>query len=446
MNNINFLYLMDQIDDKYIVEAKMLPRPKREFLATSRLTSFFSDAMTVAATIIVFGALIIWSLVGKDLLTKDQGYDTTPTDAVTTPIVTTEPDKEPDDPIVYSEGLKFELNEEKDGYKVVGVGTCHETVINIPPTYNGLPVTEIGRLAFNTTCSCIVEVNIPNGVKTICANAFLSCPGLQKVTIPSSVTDIQTNAFAECDSLTEIKIPNGVTSIISLFYGCDALKKVELPSSLTQIGNYAFANCTSLETVDLPESVTEIGAHAFFGCASLKQITIPGSVMSIGYRAFGSCTKLKEVKLNEGVKEIDDNSFAYCESLSSITVPESVTLLGRGIFEYCTNLKTAVINAKVRSFSGGHFTGCEKLESITLGEGIEQLDSKSTYNLISLKQVFLPNSIKSITNSNLIYRDVPEVTYNGTIAEWNAIIKGYYKPLEIFVPIHCLDGTISHEK
>ena len=314
MNNINFLYLMDQIDDKYIVEAKMLPRPKREFLATSRLTSFFSDAMTVAATIIVFGALIIWSLVGKDLLTKDQGYDTTPTDAVTTPIVTTEPDKEPDDPIVYSKGLRFELNEDNDGYSVIGIGTCKDTVINIPPTYNGLPVTEIGKYAFGFRLD-IVEVNIPNCITIIGQEAFLGCTKLEKVTIPNSVkiigqeafsgcsaiknitlpnsiTEIHNYAFAKCYNLIEITIPNGVTSIYGLFSECNALKKVELPSSLELIGDEVFTCCRSLETVNIPESVTEIGEYTFLDCQNLKKIVIPKNVICIGSQAFIGCTEL----------------------------------------------------------------------------------------------------------------------------------------------------------
>lgn len=460
MNNINFMYLMDQIDDKYIVEAKMLPRPKREFWATSRLTSFFSDAMTVAATIIVFGALIIWSLVGKDLLTKDKGYDTTPTDAVTTPIITTEPDKEPDDPIVYSEGLKFELNEEKDGYKVVGVGTCQEAVINIPPTYNGLPVTEIGPLAFYTNCSCIVEVNIPHGVEAIRSSAFLECLGLQKITIPDSVTVIQPSAFQNCDSLTEIKIPNGVTSIHSVFVGCDALKKVELPSSLTKIDDYAFSGCKSLETVNIPESITEIGAYAFSGCASLKQITIPGSVVSIGYSAFGSCTNLEKLTMNNGLEMIDQYAFENCTALTSVTVPDSVTRIGKFAFSNCTSitsiklpfvgaeegademstrkfgyifgegsnqstlptsLKTVEIT-KATSIPDSAFLGCDKLTSVVLHESVTSIETmafygcknltnieirgdltfigmESFFGCLALKEIVIPKSVVYIDNN-----------------------------------------------
>ena len=116
MKNMNFMYLMDMIDDKYIVEAKMLPKVKADSIGTSRFTNFFSNVASVAAAVIVFGAIIIWTLVGKDILSNEQGDDTS--NVTTTPIVTTDPDTEPDDPIVYSEGLEFALNEEKDGYSI----------------------------------------------------------------------------------------------------------------------------------------------------------------------------------------------------------------------------------------------------------------------------------------------------------------------------------------
>ncbi len=48
-----------------------------------------------------------------------------------------------------SEGLKFTLNSAGKGYTVSGIGTCTDTDVVIPATYNNLPVTAIGEKAFN---------------------------------------------------------------------------------------------------------------------------------------------------------------------------------------------------------------------------------------------------------------------------------------------------------
>ncbi|MBR2336708.1 MAG: hypothetical protein IKA61_02045, partial [Clostridia bacterium] len=48
-----------------------------------------------------------------------------------------------------SQGLEYELNADQTGYIVVGIGTCNDTDLIIPTTYQGKPVTSIGEDAFD---------------------------------------------------------------------------------------------------------------------------------------------------------------------------------------------------------------------------------------------------------------------------------------------------------
>ena len=68
-------------------------------------------------------------------------------------------------------GLKYTLNPDGASYSVAGLGTCLDTDLVIPNTYNGLPVTSIAE------------------------KAFYNNSRLQSVTIPDSVTAIENNAF-----------------------------------------------------------------------------------------------------------------------------------------------------------------------------------------------------------------------------------------------------------
>jgi hypothetical protein len=72
----------------------------------------------------------------------------------------------------YSKGLAFTLSSDGTYYIVTGIGSCTDEELKIPPKYKGLPVTEIGRLAFED-CKSFHSVIIPKSVVSIRYYAFL---------------------------------------------------------------------------------------------------------------------------------------------------------------------------------------------------------------------------------------------------------------------------------
>ncbi len=189
-------------------------------------------------------------------------------------------------------GLHYQRIAGKDEYRVIGLGLAAELDIVIPAAYNGLPVTEIGEMAFSGE-TYITSVVIPDSVTTIGASAFIGCNGLTSVTIGDSVTTIGDAAFARCNSLKSVTIPDGVMTIgYDTFYDCDGLMSMMLPDSVTMIGERAFSNCSSLTSVTIPDSVTMIGDKAFSNCSSLTSVTIGNSVTVIGVHAFVNCSDL----------------------------------------------------------------------------------------------------------------------------------------------------------
>ena len=132
-----------------------------------------------------------------------------------------------------STGLDFKLNRDGQSYSVVGIGTCTDTDLVIPSTFNDLPVTSIGDYA------------------------FASCYKLTSVIIPDFVTTIGEGAFYACDNLTNVTIGNSVTTISNeAFYNCPKLTSVTLPSSVTAIGKWAFAVCTNLTSIVVDKNNT----------------------------------------------------------------------------------------------------------------------------------------------------------------------------------------------
>ena len=100
------------------------------------------------------------------------------------------------------------------------VGTS--TVLNIPDTIKGKPVTDFGTIFSNNL-------------------TIVSC------TVGKNCKDIPDNAFKNCYNLQNVQIRDGVESIgCNAFFGCHSLKLVNIPQSVKSIDDEAFKYCINL--------------------------------------------------------------------------------------------------------------------------------------------------------------------------------------------------------
>ena len=249
--------------------------------------------------------------------------------------------------------LTFTLNDDGAFGASYSVTDCDEAAsgsLDIPSTYNGLPVTSIGYLAFQD-CISLTSINIPNGVTSIKMSAFYYCSSLSSITIPDSVTSIGNNAFGNCQNLSAVLIPNSVVSIgAGAFQYCSSLTNIIIPEGITAIEYITFYYCYNLIDVTIPDSVTSIGEQAFNKCINLSNITIPDSVTSIGRYAFQYCNSLTSITIPDSVSSIEDRTFNGCYRLTSITIPDSVTSIGYGAFQNCTSLNSITLEGDAPTF------------------------------------------------------------------------------------------------
>lgn len=196
----------------------------------------------------------------------------------------------------FDSGLEFELNDDGQSYRVVGIGTFTGSNLVIPSVnYDRKPITGISFSAFFGNKS-ITSVTIPDSVKSIGYEAFRSCSKLKAVSI-SNVESIGYGAFCDCTALESVIFgkKSNITSISgSLFSGCTALATVNIPYSVKSIESNAFADCSSLVTLNIPNSVEIIGESAFRN-AGLSRVILHDNLISIGVNAFSGCRDLKNV-------------------------------------------------------------------------------------------------------------------------------------------------------
>ncbi|MBR2443882.1 MAG: leucine-rich repeat domain-containing protein [Clostridia bacterium] len=89
-------------------------------------------------------------------------------------------------------------------------------------------------------CKSLVEITFSQNSKlqTIKGGAFNGCSALKEINIPNSVNTIEANAFWECSSLETIRLGANLGknltqyNVQSMLYGCKSLKYVYIPSTL----------------------------------------------------------------------------------------------------------------------------------------------------------------------------------------------------------------------
>lgn len=89
----------------------------------------------------------------------------------------------------------------------------------------------------------------------------------------SDFSVIPEELFANRDDVVEVELPEGVKAIsANAFENCQRLEKVVFPSTLESIGEEAFVNCSNLREADYGKNV-RITPTSFTGCRNLWFIT-----------------------------------------------------------------------------------------------------------------------------------------------------------------------------
>ncbi len=312
-------------------------------------------------------------------------------------------EKEPDsdENLNASEGLSYSYS--NGGYTVTGIGTCKDSNIVIPATYNGYPVVAIAD------------------------NAFRECKSITSLSFveDSNVCDIGFCAFYECDNLITVQLPKSLKNIDQcVFYGCQKLENICISSdnkyfstldgnlydkNQTRFVQYALARQN--ESFIIPNGIKTIDRTAFAGAVYLKTLSIPESVESIGFEALVGCKRLSEINVDESntmYKTINGNlyskagdqliQYALGKEDTEFLVPTGVVNIGRAAFEDCENLTSVHIAKTVKRISSLAFKNCPNLKNVTFDDdsNLDTIEYTAFYGCISLEEFRIPEGVTAL--------------------------------------------------
>ena len=258
--------------------------------------------------------------------------------------------------------------------------------VEIPNT-----ITNIGANAFRE-CQSLTSIQIPEGVTSIGEEAFWHCDELTSIQIPDSVTSIGKGAFSNCAKLKSANIPHGITAVSEMLFTWTALDNVEIPDNITAIGGEAF-RCCKFTDIQIPDSVTTMGHGVFAECKNLKNIVIPDTVMSMDYGTFDGCDNLVKAELSHNIQCITARTFFDCISLTTVIIPDKVESIEESAFMYCSALDNITIPSGVTYIDSGAFKYCDKFQTLKIAVKTETDGDQVTVKPVSLggDDVFFTN-------------------------------------------------------
>ena len=365
-----------------------------------------------------------------------------------------------------SEGLKYILSSDGEYYIVSGMGTCVDTELVIPNTYNGKPVKAVGTDAFKGNTK-ITSVEIHDGIEFVLPYAFNNCTSLGTVKFSKTLKVIDWCSFEKCSSLTEVEIPNSVDKIeYGAFRDCLFLEKIVIGSKVKTIGTYAFAGCTSLITIKIPSSVKYLGDRIFNNCFKLIEVQNNskhhveigseenGGIALYAKEVIKKASKSNLFTTNDGFVFYNDNGNYYLMGklggiAGDVKLPDNYNGKNYSVYDYALQRRTAITSLEIPNGVTGigkyAFANCSNLLTVEMGDDVQKLDEGAFYTNIKLSEVKLGKKVNYIGNNAFMGSiALSTVSFNGTKAEWISAHKGnLWNTATQISSIICSDGPFA---
>ena len=173
---------------------------------------------------------------------------------------------------------------------------------------------------FGSNGSITGEIEIPQGIKTIGANAFRGIAFKNKI---------------------KVSFPAGLRSIGGAAFSSQRFANVTFNDDLEEIGKECFFEASMPFQITLPSQLRRIESRAFFRAGIKGELIIPENCLSIGNDAF-SCCPITKLTLPSKLENIGEEALVSLWSLTELTIPKYVNYIGNYALSGCDALQTLV--------------------------------------------------------------------------------------------------------
>lgn len=329
--------------------------------------------------------------------------------------------------------FEYALNDEGDyeiiKYEPYSVATSDVT---LPSEVNGRDIVGIAENAFKAENS-IKSITIPATYKYISDYAFYDCDSLTTITLPDTLEEIGKSVFESCDNLTAFKMPAGVKVVSEfVFKDCKAITSLDL-SSITTIQKGAFFNCSALESITVSDAIEYATKEAFYGCDKLVY-TEEAELLYLGNEANKTVLLVSPASLN----------------ITECAVSATTKVIADAAFNNCKYLESIALSDSVKVINGTSFVGCSELSYNKSENGLYLGTATNPYMVLVELDITTVEDFKLNKDTKIIADTafakctlLEDISFEGTTAEWTAIIKSASWNGDLTVNITCSDNTVT---
>lgn len=293
-------------------------------------------------------------------------------------------------------------------------------------------------------------------ISEVAAYAAEDCWDLSEVSLGTPLNKISSlgkGTFKNCYALRTFTLYTSASIVPESFMeGCESIQKLIIPESIFVIEKKAFRDCGMMD-VNL-NNATCIGEDAFSECRNLRQVILPRTMKCVAINAFANCNNLRSITINKEIQYLSDSfrGSPISEIIFTGTRAQFSKKFGAGfmtispealIFCHDGILQNGEVQIKNKALVGIN----EMVDELEVPEGVEVINPCFHLNV---KRLVLPSTIKELGDELWLGNTDIEIYYNGTIAAWQRVKKGFtfFDPYNLTAPgtfttISCLDGDIK---
>lgn len=329
--------------------------------------------------------------------------------------------------------FEYALNSEGD-YEIIKYEPYSVSIsdVTLPSEINGRDIVGIAENAFKAENS-IKSITVPSTYKYISSYAFYDCDSLTSITLPDTLEEIGKGAFESCDNLSTFKMPAGVKVISEFaFKDCKAITALDL-SNATTIQRGAFLNCSALETITVSDKIEYATKEAFYGCDKLAY-NKEADLLYLGNDTNKTVLLVSPTSIN----------------ITECTVSATTKVIADAAFNNCAYLTNITLSDEVKVINGTSFVGCSELSYNKSENGLYLGSAANPYMVLIELDITTVEDFKLNKDTKIIADTafakctlLEDISFEGTEAEWNAIIKAASWNGDLTVNVTCSDKVIT---